>query len=72
MNFLAMINARKGSKGIPNKNKKIFNNKPLISWTFDLVYDLKDFFADIVLSTDDPEIIEISKKKKLLYQLKDL
>ena len=70
MNFLAMINARKGSKGIPNKNKKIFNNKPLISWTFDLVYDLKDFFADIVLSTDDPEIIEISKKKKIIIPIK--
>ena len=63
MNFLAMIKCSYAQKEFQIKNKKIFNNKPLISWTFDLVNDLKDFFADIVLSTDDPEIIEISKKK---------
>ncbi len=64
-----MINARKGSKGIPNKNKKIFNNKPLITWTFDLVCGLKDFFIDIVLSTDDKEIITISKEKGFIIPI---
>ncbi len=66
MNFLAMINARKGSKGIPNKNKKKFNNKPLISWTLDLVNDLKDLFIDVVLSTDDNEIIDIAEVNDII------
>ena len=31
--ILILIPARQGSKGIPNKNTKIFNGKPLIEWT---------------------------------------
>ena len=33
MKFLALIPARKESKGIKNKNFKKFNSKPLIWWT---------------------------------------
>ena len=32
---LAIIPARAGSKGLKNKNIKIFNKKPLICWTLD-------------------------------------
>ena len=31
--ILALIPARGGSKGIKNKNIKLFNGKPLIEWT---------------------------------------
>lgn len=62
MKYLALINARKGSKGIKNKNKKILNNKPLISWTFEIIKKLENKFEDILLSTDDNDIIKIAKK----------
>ena len=32
---LAIIPARSGSKGVKDKNIKILNNKPLISYTID-------------------------------------
>ena len=32
---VALILARKGSKGVPNKNTKLLNGKPLISWTIE-------------------------------------
>ena len=33
INILAIIPARSGSKGIKNKNIKLFNDKPLIYWS---------------------------------------
>jgi len=35
MNILGLIPARGGSKGILNKNIKLFNGKPLIYWTIE-------------------------------------
>ena len=35
MNSIFIIPARKGSKGIPNKNTRIFFDKPLISYSID-------------------------------------
>ena len=58
---LIIIPARKGSKGLKNKNKKIFNGKPLYQWPIIAAIDSK--IADtIVLSTNDDEIIRMSKK----------
>ena len=33
MGCIALIPARSGSKGIPKKNIKLFNGKPLIYWS---------------------------------------
>lgn len=60
MNFLFLIPARGGSKGIPRKNIKLLNNRPLILYSIDIAR----FFADdknICVSTDDDEIINIVK-----------
>ena len=38
MNLLTLICARKGSKGIKNKNIKLFNGKPLIYYTIKKVH----------------------------------
>lgn len=57
--FLVIIPARGGSKGIPRKNIKLLNGKPLILYTIELARAL---FNDtrICVSTEDNEIKEIS------------
>lgn len=62
MNILITICARGGSKGIPGKNIKLLNGRPLISYTIDIA---KRFAVDmgnttVVLSTDSDEIIKIA------------
>lgn len=57
---LAIIPARGGSKGIPRKNIKDLCGKPLIAWTIEA---LKSKYIDrTIVSTEDEEIAEISKK----------
>ena len=57
MECLVIIPARGGSKGIPHKNIKPLNGKPLIRYTIDVARGVaKD--EDICVSTDDPEIIK--------------
>ena len=57
MNILVIIPARGGSKGIPQKNIKPLNGKPLIHYTIDEAREIADD-EDICVSTDDPEIIK--------------
>lgn len=58
---LAIIPARGGSKGIPRKNIKDLCGKPLIAWTIEEA--LKSKYIDrTIVSTEDEEIAEISKK----------
>jgi len=61
MNVLAVIPARGGSKGVHRKNIVNLNGFPLISYTIKAAV-MADCLADIVVSTDDSEIAEISKK----------
>ena len=66
MNILITICARGGSKGIPKKNIKLLNGKPLITYTIELAKKvLTNYKIFIALSSDDQEIIEISKKSGL-------
>ena len=51
MRFLAIIPARKGSKGIKNKNFKLFNGKPLVYWTIKSAKKSK-YLNKILVSTD--------------------
>mgnify|MGYP001184396451 CR=1 FL=1 len=62
---LAIITARKNSKRLKNKNKKILGSKPLVSWTIDFAKNMK-IFNHILITTDDNDIIKIAKKKKIL------
>ena len=57
MRVLVIIPARGGSKGIPHKNIKPLNGKPLIYYTIDVARGIVDD-KDICVSTDDPEIIK--------------
>ena len=58
---LALIPARGGSKGIPNKNIKLFNGRPLIEWSIKLALKIK-LIDKVVVSSDSLKIINISKK----------
>ncbi len=58
MKILVIIPARGGSKGIPHKNIKPLNGKPLIYYTIDCARAICDD-EDICVSTDDAEIISV-------------
>ena len=64
MKFLAIIPARKNSKGIKNKNLKKFNKKPLIYWTIQAAKKSK-CFDKIFVSTDSKIIQSFSQKQKV-------
>ncbi len=58
--ILVIIPARGGSRGIPRKNIRFLNRKPLIAYTIEVA--LKSKYIDrVVVSTEDEEIAEISK-----------
>lgn len=57
MRILVVIPARGGSKGIPHKNIKPLNGKPLIHYTIDVARAIVGD-EDICVSTDDAEIIQ--------------
>ena len=58
---ICIIPARGGSKRIPRKNIKNFCGKPIISWSIDAALNCK-CFSRVIVSTDDDEIAEISKR----------
>ena len=61
---LCLIPARKLSQRIKKKNKKKINGRPLILWTID--FAKKNFLLEnIYVSSDDEEILEISRKNKI-------
>jgi len=60
-NFLVTICARGGSKGLPKKNILPLNKMPLIGYTIKLAKQFaNEFKADIALSTDDNEILQVA------------
>jgi CMP-N,N'-diacetyllegionaminic acid synthase len=65
MRTVAFIPARKGSKGLPGKNKKLFSGKPLIQWSIEQAAATK-LFDHIFVSSDDPDILQIAKDCKKL------
>src|SRR3989338_7231045 len=59
--ILGIIPARGGSKAIPRKNIKMIAGKPLIAWTIESA-KRSSLLDNFVVSTEDKEIAEISKK----------
>ena len=60
INIIVIIPARGGSKGIPGKNIKNFEGKPLISHSIEYAKD-SELVNTIYVSTDDEQIAHISK-----------
>ena len=60
--ILFLIPARGGSKGLPGKNIRPLNGKPLIAWTIETALRLKEKYnSSVVVSTDSIEIAEVAK-----------
>lgn len=56
---IAIIPARGGSKGIPQKNIKHLDGKPIISYTIEAALDSVEV-DEIIVSTDDEEIGKVA------------
>lgn len=61
MRILAVIPARAGSKGIPNKNIRIIGGHPLIYYSIKNA-KMSNYISDIVVSTDSPEVRIIAQQ----------
>ena len=61
MKNLCIIPARGGSKRIPRKNIKEFLGKPIIAYSIETALET-GLFDDVMVSTDDMEIAEVSQK----------
>ena len=61
LNKIAIIPARSGSKGLPNKNILMLLDKPLIVYTIEAAIKSNEF-QRVIVSTDSLEYKEISEK----------
>lgn len=66
-NIVAVIPARAGSKGIPNKNIRLVNDKPLIYYSIKNALESK-LISDVIVTTDSPEIELIAKQMGVKYK----
>ena len=63
MNILITICGRGGSKGLPGKNVRLLNGKPLLSFSVDVAKRFSEkYHTDIALSTDDNEIKKVAEQ----------
>lgn len=58
---IAIIPARGGSKGLPGKNIRPINGKPLIAWSIEQAL-ATDAIDNVVVSTDDQEIATVARQ----------
>ncbi|WP_341214778.1 acylneuraminate cytidylyltransferase family protein [uncultured Wocania sp.] len=64
MKILGLIPARGGSKGIPNKNRKVLNGKPLLQYTIEAALCSK-LLSRVVFSSEDETLIKLAKSMKV-------
>jgi len=63
LKILCIIPARAGSKGVPNKNIKLFRGQPLFSWSIQQSLALnKKFNIRTIVSTDSQDYVSIAKE----------
>ena len=59
--ILATICCRGGSKGVPGKNIRLLNGKPLIAYTIEAAKK-SGLINELIISTDDEQIASIAKE----------
>ena len=60
MKILCVISARGGSKGLPGKNIREINGKPLIAWSIEQALSVPEI-SKVAVSSDSEEIMTIAK-----------
>ncbi len=60
MKYTALIPARGGSKGIPDKNIRPVHGQPLINWSIQQAL-ASERISRVIVSTDSPKIAEIAQ-----------
>lgn len=70
MKILAVIPARAGSKGIPNKNIRIIGGHPLVYYSIKNALSSK-YITDVIVTTDSPEVKIIAKQMKAAVRWRD-
>ena len=66
-NDLIIVGARKGSKGLKNKNKLLFDGEPMFIRTLNQACRLSN---NVIFSTDDEEMLDECKRIKNITTLK--
>ncbi|CAN1534725.1 NeuA CMP-N-acetylneuraminic acid synthetase [Methylophilaceae bacterium] len=61
LKVVAIIFARGGSKGLPGKNIRPFNGKPLIAWAIESALAVNRV-QRVIVSTDSEDIAEVARK----------
>ena len=61
MKNIAIITARSGSKGLPHKNIKTLNGRPLLAWSIKAALD-SGMFDTVMVSTDSEEYAKIARE----------
>lgn len=59
--IVCIITARSGSKGVPGKNIKLLNGKPLIAYAIEAAKGSK-YLDRVIVSTDDQGIADVAKE----------
>ncbi|MCF0115599.1 MAG: cytidyltransferase, partial [Erysipelotrichaceae bacterium] len=70
MKIVAVIPARAGSKGIPNKNIRLINGKPLIWYAINNAKNSK-YIDEVIVSSDSKEIEVIAKQMGVTFRDRD-
>jgi len=60
MDILAIIPARSGSKGVPNKNIRIIDNKPMLAYSIELALASK-LITRVIVSSDSEQYMKIAQ-----------
>ncbi|MBD3920701.1 acylneuraminate cytidylyltransferase family protein [Paenibacillus sp. PR3] len=58
---LGIIPARGGSKGVPMKNTRLFNGKPLIAWAIEAAKRSR-YLDRVIVSSDNEDIMRIARE----------
>ena len=61
MNIIGIIPARGGSKGIPGKNIKTLDHKPLIAFTIESALE-SNYLSKVFLNSEDEQILQEGEK----------
>lgn len=70
MKILAVIPARAGSKGIPNKNIRIVGGHPLIYYSIKNALN-SEFVTDVIVTTDSTQVRIIAQQMGAQYKWRD-